>query len=218
VLGIHVGAVKTRLHKARDALQRQLLDLWTEDLMTTTNVGQDMVQMRVVDVRRREGSEENALSVVLLEEVGGSRQLPIGIGQWESDSIAMLLEKVKVPRPLTYAFTASLLRAGGIQVAVRVHRLAEETYYAQVVVRGPGGEQAVDCRPSDCIALALEVGAPIYVAGEVLTAAEDARRSRVEPDQPVPTLGAAEIVTGIIERWPREPKPSWTPQAAAPRP
>src|SRR6266849_7705024 len=183
VLGIDPGAVKTRLHKGRRSLQRRLRDLWMENLMTTS-VEQQMIEMRVVDVRRRTAETDTApapRSVVVLREVSGERWLPIWVGNWEADAIAMLLEKLKVPRPLTHAFTASLLRAGGVRVIeVRIHRLAEETFYAQVVLQGALGEQAVDARPSDCIALALELSAPIYVATDVLTAVKAAHRE--EPD------------------------------------
>lgn len=69
----------------------------------------------------------------------------------------MLLEKSQVPRPLTNAFAASLLTAGGIQVTqVRIDRLTDETFYAQVVLATSVGERIVDSRPSDAIALALQ--------------------------------------------------------------
>jgi bifunctional DNase/RNase len=190
-----------------DSLQRRLRDLWMENLMTTS-VEQQMIEMRVVDVRRRTAETDTApapRSVVVLREVSGERRLPIWVGNWEADAIAMLLEKVKVPRPLTHAFTASLLRAGGVRmIDVRIHRLAEETFYAQVVLQGALGEQAVDARPSDCIALALELSAPIYVATDVLTAVQAAG----EPDWLPASIGAARIVDEIVEHWPREPKPA----------
>lgn len=211
-LGIDIGAVKTRLHKGRHSLQQRLRDLWMENVMTTSTEPK-MVEMRVTDVRRHTAAAEADQlpdrSVVVLREVGGERELPIWVGHWESDSIAMLLEKLKVPRPLTHAFTANLLRAGGVRVLeVRVHRLAEETFYAQVVLLGAQGQQAVDARPSDSLALALETGAPVYVAGDVLAAVEEARATRADPTQPAPpTIGAAAIVDDIVAHWPREPKP-----------
>jgi bifunctional DNase/RNase len=190
-----------------DSLQRRLRDLWMENLMTTS-VEQQMIEMRVVDVRRRTAATDTVpapRSVVVLREVSGERRLPIWVGNWEADAIAMLLEKLKVPRPLTHAFTASLLRAGGVRmIDVRIHRLAEETFYAQVVLQGALGEQAVDARPSDCIALALELSAPIYVATDVLTAVQAAG----EPDWLPASIGAARIVDEIVEHWPREPKPA----------
>src|SRR5438552_16148309 len=86
-------------------------------------------------------------------------------------------------------------------IEVRIQRLAEETFYAQVVLQGALGEQAVDARPSDCIALALELSVPIYVATDVLTALEAAHRE--EPDWLTESIGAALIVDEIVEHWPR---------------
>jgi uncharacterized protein len=165
--------------------------------------------MRVADVRRRETQDHHARSVVVLEEIGGSRRVRIWVGDWEGSSIAMLLEKVKVPRPLTHAFTANLLRAGGVRVnQVRIHQLTNETYYAQVILDGAAGRKSVDARPSDCVALALELGAPIYVASDVVSAAEAAFAARAETNPPEAVVGAAEIVDHIIEHWPSDPKPA----------
>jgi uncharacterized protein len=157
--------------------------------------------------------------VVLLEEVGGTHQLPIWIGNWEGESIALMLEKVKVPRPLTHAFTASLLRAGGLRVSqVRVHRLAGETFYAEVELEGPSGVQAVDGRPSDCIALALELDVPIYVAPDVLTAADAAARAKAnQPCAAEKSIGAAEIVSKLLADWPGSAKPTLVRGSSAAR-
>ena len=87
----------------------------------------------------------------------------------------------------------------------RVHRLADETFYAQVALQGALGEQTVDSRPSDATALALEFGVPIYVASDVLTAAE-AERAEKGDTRLEESIGAKEIVDEIFERWPREPK------------
>ena len=209
VLGIDPGAVKTRLHKGRRSLQHRLRDLWMERLMTTS-VEQQMIEMHVEDVRRRTVDTDTSpmpRSVVVLREVGGERWLPIWVGNWEADAIAMLLEKLKVPRPLTHVFTASLLRAGGVRVIeARIHRLAEETFYAQVVLQGALGEQVVDSRPSDSIALALELSAPIYVASDVLTAVEAARAEKGDTrlDE---SIGAKQIVDDLVAHWSHEPKP-----------
>jgi bifunctional DNase/RNase len=118
---------------------------------------------------------------------------------------------VQVPRPLTHAFTANLLRAAGARVSeVRVHRLAEETFYAQVVLNGREGEKLVDARPSDVVALALELGAPMYVAAEVMDEVEAAlpRDQAERLDHASAGIGAGQIVRELIERWPREPKPT----------
>jgi RNA polymerase sigma factor (sigma-70 family) len=207
-LGIEVGSVKTRLHKGRHNLQRRLQNLWmeSEDLMTTTSVEQGMVEMRVADVRRNPpNADKPERSIILLADVSGTRHMPIWVGRWEGDSIAMLVESVKPPRPLTHAFAASLLKASGVRVTeVRIHHLADETFYAQVVL---DGQKLVDSRPSDAIALALETTAPIYVAEPVLSAAEAAAKTRQFSPANV-GIGATEIVNDLLEHWPHDPKPT----------
>ena len=202
-LGIELGALKTRLHKGRGNLRRLLAELWKEYVSMTTAVDQEFVEMRVADVRRRPETETLPYrTVVVLKDVAGNRLLPIWVGQWEGDSIAILLEKVKVPRPLTIPFTANLLRASGVRVErVRISRLTDETFYAEVLLTGPQGESTVDARPSDAIALALEVSVPIYAAEDVLSAVEAARREGQQP--PELPIGAAEIVAELLEKWAR---------------
>jgi hypothetical protein len=186
------------LHKARGSLRERLRALWLEEMMVTET---HMIEMRVADVRRRRSEEGHDRSVVVLEEVGGEqRQLPIWVGRWESDMIAMLLEKLQVPRPLTHAFTANLLRAAGVGVeGVQIHRLVDETFFAQVVLHG---HAAVDARPSDSIALALEMGVPIYVALDVLEAVLAARDDQRLGKLSGPSIGATEIVEQLVEHWP----------------
>src|SRR5262249_29750254 len=102
-LGIEIGSLKTRLHKGRERLRLRLRDLWTEEQMTAS-VEQECVERRVADVRRRPAEDDRPPRyVVVLEEVGGPRRISIWVGQWEGDSIAMMLEKIKVARPLTHA-------------------------------------------------------------------------------------------------------------------
>jgi bifunctional DNase/RNase len=173
----------------------------------TTDVQQQLVEMRVADLRRvPQESDAPPRSVVILQEVGGTRQVPIWIGNFEGDSIAMLVGKLNPPRPLTFAFTANLLKAGGVRVReAQVHRLAEETFYAQVVLDAAEGVKTVDSRPSDAIALALAAGAPIFAAAEVIELCEAARLTRQaegKPDRAGLGIGATEIVDRIIQNWP----------------
>jgi bifunctional DNase/RNase len=211
MLGIEVGAVKARLHKARATLRRRLWARWKEVPMTPA-VQAEAVEMRVADVRRRPAEGDRpARYIIVLEEVTGTRNLSIWVGEFEGQSIAMLLEDVQVPRPLTFTFVASLLQAGGARLQeVRVHRLEEKTYYAVAVVEGAAGTRTVDARPSDAFALALVTGAPIYVAPAVLETSDAAEPTRpVSREEMVRTsIGSAEIVTDIIDKWPVEPKPT----------
>jgi bifunctional DNase/RNase len=158
-LGIPPGAVKTRLHKARASLRVRLQPLSKEPAM---------VQMQVTDVRRA-GDKH----IVML--AGEDRELRIWVGEPEATSIAIALEAVDLPRPTSYDLTAALLKAGGTAVReVRVSRLAEHTFYAEVVL---GGGAQVDARPSDAINLALVTGAPILVSEDVL-----AETATIDPD------------------------------------
>src|SRR4051794_23728815 len=154
-LGIPPGAVKTRLHKARASLRVRLRPLAKE----TT-----MVRMEVADVRR--AGDKHILMLA-----GDGRELKIWVGQPEAASIAVLVEDVEFPRPMTHQLTAALLEGAGTGVReVRISRLAEKTFYAEVVL---SDGTAVDARPSDAIPLALLAGAPILVDPAVLDKADE---------------------------------------------
>jgi len=168
-LGIEVGAVKGRLHKARRALRMRLVEFEEEAAMTQS----DMVDVRVADVLRVHGDEGEPRHVVVLEEVGGGRRLPLWIGRAEAEFMAVHLEDLEMVRPLTYAFAARLLEAaGGTLREVRISRLADETFYAEAVVASGGSVRSVDARPSDALNLAVLLDRPVRVARGVLEAVE----------------------------------------------
>jgi hypothetical protein len=172
LLGIRVGAVKTRLHKGRAALREELEGWWREDGMgTRTTTGP--VPMRVAQVRRRPAAEDrHEQCVLLLEEEAGTRRLCIWVGSLEATMIAFALEGAELPRPMAYQFMSALLQATGGRLAeARVTRLDDGTFYAVAVVDGPGGTRELDARPSDALNLALVAGAPIRVDPLVLEAA-----------------------------------------------
>lgn len=198
-LGTSVAAVKTRLHKGRARLRRDLWQVWREEMAMTagrTDAGGDLVEMRVTDVRKVPSSEQPDRSVVLLEEAGGARRLVIWVGPVEAVALALGLTGTELPRPRTYEFTASLLRAVGAQVReVRVERLTEGTFYATVVVEGGDGSVEVDARPSDAFNLALLMGAPIRVRSKVIHRA-DSEQSEHHPELPSAQVLAAEGTTG----------------------
>jgi bifunctional DNase/RNase len=107
--------------------------------------------------------------VVILREAERERYLPIWIGSWEAQSIAMKLQGVNAERPLTHDLLASLLgELGAGVVRIVVSELADETYRARIVVEQGGSSHEVDARPSDAIALAVRVAAPIFATDEVL--------------------------------------------------
>ena len=124
--------------------------------------------MRVADVRRTPGG---ARHIVVLADERGERHLPIWVGMPEAFAIAGRLEHVELPRPGTHDFAAALLQAAGSAVReVRITRLAESVFYADVVL---ADGTTVDARPSDAIALALTTGAPIAVEAAVLELAKE---------------------------------------------
>lgn len=208
LLGIEVSAVKARLHKARRSLRRRLREVWKEEEMTT-EVGSQPVEVRVADVRRKVEVDEPRYHMVMLEEVRGARRLPIWVGQFEGTALAILLGKVRVPRPLTFAFMADLLQASGGQLKeVRIAKLVEGTFYAIAVIKGAGEATPVDARPSDALALALAAGAPIRVEPGVFDASEAHLATHEHPPMPVDayygqgTQGAADIVAEVTAKWP----------------
>jgi RNA polymerase sigma factor (sigma-70 family) len=199
-LGIEVNSVKQRLHKARATLRRQLTRGTGATVMVTSE-SSDLVEMRIADVRRVPPEGDRQLQyIVVLEEIGGTRRLPIWIGTFEGEAIAIELEKVALPRPMTFRFAASLLQAaGGRAREVVISRLADNVFYAEVVISRSGKTQVVDCRPSDALNLALLLGAPIRARAAVIEAAAQPVKCLPSPPDPFGegTEGAKEIAAAI---------------------
>jgi len=107
--------------------------------------------------------------IVLLKTVDGNRFLPIWIGHPEAAAILMKLQNASTPRPMTHDLVTDILSQLDAQVVrVAVTELRENTFFAQVTIQQDGSEIEVDSRPSDAIALAVRVEAPIFVADEVI--------------------------------------------------
>ena len=108
--------------------------------------------------------------IVILKAEGGTRLLPIWIGLFEANAIALVLEKISTARPMTHDLLKNLadLLEARVQRAV-VDSLRENTFYASVYLLTGGEERRLDARPSDAIALALRAGAPIFVTRDVLS-------------------------------------------------
>jgi uncharacterized protein len=139
-----------------------------------TTTDRDFLEMQVSDVRRIHDSGQDH-HVVLLQEVGGGRRLPIWSGRETAIEIALRLlgHGSQFGRPLASDLGARLIQAlGGNVREVRIDRLTEGTYYAVIVVDGPQGSTEVDARPSDALALALVVGAPVRADRAVVETTE----------------------------------------------
>jgi uncharacterized protein len=114
------------------------------------------------------------MPVVILQRAEQDVFLPIWIGVCEANAIALELEGVKTPRPMTHDLMTSVLAVAGFSVErICIHSLADSVFLAAISVRDRDGvTQAIDSRPSDAIALALRAKAPVFVSQQVLDAAK----------------------------------------------
>ncbi len=125
-----------------------------------------MIEMVVDSIRV---SLMNYQRVVILKEKETNRYLPIWIGAAEADAIAVKLQGVNVPRPLTHDLLQSVVGALGARVnSIVVSDLKNDTFFAKIVLNVDGGSMEIDSRPSDAIALAVRVQVPIFADESVL--------------------------------------------------
>ena len=109
------------------------------------------------------------MPIVILKDVGGNTVLPIWVGIYEANAIALEIEKVATPRPMTHDLIKSVL--SGLNTGIRkvvVNELKEDTFYALIWLEREGELISVDSRPSDALALALRLDCPIFVEDTVL--------------------------------------------------
>jgi len=115
------------------------------------------------------GDGDDLSAFMVLDELEGDRHLVIGVGDAEALALDAGLQGLRWGRPMTYEFTAALVRSlGGRVREVRLDRIVEGAYAATVEVEGPPGMALVDARSSDALNLAVLVGAPIVVALEMV--------------------------------------------------
>jgi hypothetical protein len=109
------------------------------------------------------------MPIVVLKDTNGSAVLPIWVGVYEANAIALEIEKVQTPRPMTHDLLRNVLLGLNVQVQkVVVTDLREDTFYALIWVERDGERMSIDSRPSDALALALRVDCPIFVDETVL--------------------------------------------------
>jgi uncharacterized protein len=109
------------------------------------------------------------MPIVILKDVGGDSVLPIWVGIYEANAIALEIEKVSTPRPMTHDLIKNLLT--GLEARVHkvvVSELREDTFFAVIWLERNGNSISIDSRPSDALALALRVDCPIFVEDDVL--------------------------------------------------
>ncbi len=125
-----------------------------------------MIEMTIDSIRV---SLMNYQRVVILKEKISDRYLPIWIGPAEADAIAVKLQGVAVPRPLTHDLLNSVIDTlGGVVNSIIVNDLKNDTFFAKVIIDTSGKQMEVDSRPSDALALAVRTGVPIYADESVM--------------------------------------------------
>lgn len=130
---------------------------------------------------------QQKMFVIILQERGGERLLPIWIGRPEAEAIAAQLHGVPRERPMTHDLTRALVLAlEGDLVQVVVTRVEEHTYFAEMHLARGNDRYVVDARPSDAIALALRFGAPVFATEDLLGDFEELVAEDTEPGEPAP--------------------------------
>jgi len=125
-----------------------------------------MIEMSIDSIRV---SLMNYQRVVILKEKVDKRYLPIWIGPAEADAIAVKLQGVNVPRPLTHDLLSSVIDSLGATIdSIIVCDLKSDTFYAKIILNVDGGQIEIDSRPSDALALAVRAEVPIYADEAVL--------------------------------------------------
>lgn len=120
------------------------------------------------------------MPIIILKDLEGDRVLPIWVGIFEANAIALEIEKISTPRPMTHDLIKNILE--GLEASINhifVSDLKDNTFYAVISVNIGGANVDIDSRPSDAIAVALRVNAPILVSTKVI---EEARTFDLSPE------------------------------------
>ena len=113
------------------------------------------------------------MPIIVLKDVASGTVMPIWVGIFEANAIAIEIEKVAVPRPMTHDLTRNLIRHLNARLErVVISELNDDTFFATLWLRQGDEPLVIDARPSDAIALALRADCPIYVTEEVMQAAK----------------------------------------------
>jgi bifunctional DNase/RNase len=134
------------------------LKCWDE-MMAETEMTIDSVRVALVNYQR----------TLILKAKETGKYLPVWIGPCEADAIANILQDVHFTRPLTHDFLCAVIEALGATVkSVVIDKLEDNAFHAKVILVTDKGEIDMDCRPSDAVAIAIRVEAPVFVDNEVL--------------------------------------------------
>src|SRR5256885_3986476 len=161
-------------------------------------------QRHVVEVVvARLGLDSTTQSYVLvLQEKGGTRLLPIWIGQPEAESIVMQIHSIKRVRPLTHDLCKNLiLGLGGSLRRVQITRVEKNTYYAELHINRGDSVVQIDARPSDSIAIALRLAAPIFASETLLSTMEVEEQSDEAAGAPMSSPDESELSADQLKEY-----------------
>ena len=159
----------------------------------------DYIQVDIIGLSTSPSS--GGAYALVLGEVGGNRRLPIIIGAFEAQAIALELEKIQPPRPMTHDLLRGLFDALGAEVTdVVIDDLREGTFFAKVRYVYEDEEATLDARPSDAVALAVRADAPLFVASSVLDEAGIPADDDVDDAEPVGERDVTEAATKAMSR------------------
>lgn len=129
--------------------------------------------MNLVVVKRISYYPPSKGYAVLLEEISGNRSLPVMVDSRQAQAIALYLDEIKIPRPMTHDLIVSVLENMNGEVSrVMISRVSKGTFFAEIEISSShSGEMIIDCRPSDAIAVALKTHTDIYISDEVMDSA-----------------------------------------------
>jgi bifunctional DNase/RNase len=155
-------------------LDAQLLSGASSDAIAQAAVDAKLKEMIVLPTILMD-KKANA-PIIFLKEVDGNRQMPIWIGMFEANAIKLGLEGVKFPRPITHDFIKNIFDSAGVEtIRAVITKLQDSTFYAEILFRLGDRTFAVDCRPSDAIAVCVRTGLRIFVDEEMFS-------SQAKPD------------------------------------
>ncbi len=165
----------------------------------------DRVQVEILGISANPAT--SGAYALILRETSGLRRIPIIIGGFEAQAIALEMEGIKPPRPLTHDLIKTLIESlSGSLAEVSIHELRDGTFFASLKLTD---DQEIDARPSDAIALAIRFGVPIWVAENVMAEASflpEEGEEEADEDEDESELSLAERLAGKSEeQTPKKP-------------
>lgn len=113
--------------------------------------------------------QQSEMYILLLKQIGGNRTLPIWIGKPEADSIALALNRIIAPRPLTHDLIKNIFRDLNIRIdKIVIKEIVNNTFYADICGNTGKKDIIIDSRPSDAIAIAIRLNVPIFIEEKIL--------------------------------------------------